>query len=96
MKTITKATVQAPLKNEIRKEVKEWCEKNFGVQDDDYRWCITSNYARDEDGDFDVIFWNMNDAHWFILKWGGVLADVEYEETFAVCDEVFDNLFEAN
>jgi hypothetical protein len=61
-----------------------------------WRWYITSNYTRSADGTFDVAFKHMKDAHWFIIRWGGNVVEVTYEdvpEIYQVNTTHFDRLF---
>jgi len=98
MKHILSIKVQPRLNNNQRVEVIKWCTKQFGPRhgkdEETPGWCITSNYERERDADFDVIFYNTKHAEWFILKWGGVISDVVYsEETFAPDPEVLNRFF---
>ena len=98
MKQILSLRVQPRLNNNQRVEVVKWCTKQFGPKHgkdgETPVWLITSNYTRELDAEFDVIFNNVKNAEWFILKWGGVISNVVYsEETFAPDPEVLNRLF---
>lgn len=98
MKPIDRIIVQPELDNSIRQEVVEWCDSTFYTHpDSDWRWNITSNYERSYQATFDVMFKNMRDAQWFILRWGGVISEIIYEdvpEQYFVEDKIFSELFE--
>lgn len=94
MKHIKKLKVHPGLGNDLRQEVIEWCSKQWGeYNNEDSFWGPTSNYERSEHGTFDVIFTDLKAAQIFLLRWGGQVVDVEYEETFAPDQEVLSKLF---
>jgi hypothetical protein len=101
MKPIKEITVHPYLGNDVRPEVLDWCLATFNDQyaqsEGDYRWRSTSNYNRSYDGTFDIMFKTTEDAHWFILRWGGDVVNIEYEEVpeqYVVRDDVYNVLFE--
>ena len=97
MQKILSVTVQPELTNNFRPEVSAWCSETFGSKDNDYvSWYITSNYTRGYDAEFDVVFERLQDAQWFIIKWGGVVSNIEYDgiEVYQIKEEVFNTLFE--
>lgn len=95
MKTIKRLTVHPELGNDVRKEVMDWCTKHWGEYNtEESVWMPTSNYKRSYNGTFDVIFNDVKAAEFFILRWGGQLYDVEYDETFAPDPVILNSLFE--
>lgn len=101
MKPIKQITVHPYLGNETRTEVLEWCRTifndEFAESEEEYRWVITSNYERSYEGTFDVLFKDIKDAEWFILRWGGDIVSIEYEdvpEQYFVEDNLYKSLFE--
>jgi hypothetical protein len=95
---IKQLTVHPNLGNDVRYEVIEWCNKQWGdyhlFEGDEWTWFTTSNYDRGaESGTFDVIFKDVKAANLFLLRWGGQVFDVEYEECFVPDPEVLDKLF---
>jgi hypothetical protein len=93
MKIIKEITVQPLLSNIFRNDVIAWCKETFG--DGDYRtWCVTSNYTRDLEAEFDVIFTDEKHAMLFVLKWGGVYSNIVSEHSYEVDKETFSQLFE--
>lgn len=93
MKIIKEITVQPLLSNNVRNDVMGWCKDMFG--DGDYRtWTVTSNYNREPEADFDVIFTDEKHAMLFVLKWGGVYANVVVEHTPEIDNSMFNQLFE--
>jgi hypothetical protein len=94
MKHIKKLTVHPELGNDVRHEVSDWCTKQWGLyREEGAVWYITSNYDRSVSGTFDVIFTDVKAAEFFILRWGGGVFDVEYEEYCVPDPEVLDRLF---
>jgi hypothetical protein len=98
MKIVKEVAVHPYIGNDKRQEVINWCNTQFGeyhetAEGEQWRWYPTSNYTRSKEGTFDVIFRKIEDAEWFLLRWGGdvVYTDVEGSEVDA---EVFKNLFE--
>lgn len=98
MKPIKWVTVQPNLGNDVRQAVKDWCSTTFHSYDNEYReWHITSNYTREEEASFDLLFKRLSHAEWFILRWGGCISNIEYEdvpEQYVVSEQVLDALFE--
>jgi hypothetical protein len=101
MKPIKEITVHPNLGNDVRQEVLAWCRETFNDEyaesEEDYRWMVTSNYTRSYDGTFDILFKTTADAHWFILRWGGDIVNIEYEdvpEQYVVPDKIYNALFE--
>jgi hypothetical protein len=98
MKPIKWITVHPELDNTVRQEVKYWCEKTFHSSDNDYpEWYMTSNYDRTYNGTFDMRFKHLKYAEWFILRWGGNIVEIEYEdvpEQYFVREDIFKTLFE--
>jgi hypothetical protein len=100
MKPIKEITVHPGLGNDLRDEVIDWCRSTFvddyGLAESDFRWWTTSNYNRSYEGTFDVFFKDLKDAHWFIIRWGGEVVNVQYEdvpEQYVVLDEIYNSLF---
>jgi hypothetical protein len=94
MKTINKILIHPKIGNDKRSDVIDWCTKQFGISNrKEWRWGTMSNYTRSNTGTFDIIFKNIKDAQWFLLKLGGdiIYKDVEGSE---VDPEIFQNLFE--
>jgi hypothetical protein len=97
MKHIKKLTVHPELGNDMRRAVIDWCIKQWGDYYDteaEHVWWITSNYDRSLNGTFDIVFNDVKAAEFFILRWGGNVFDVEYEEYYVPDPEVLDRLFE--
>jgi hypothetical protein len=98
MKPIKQITVQPSITNDIRQEVRDWCDMTFNHHDNESSdWCMTSNYDRGHEATFDVLFKQLKHAEWFILRWGGVISNIEYEdvpEQYVVSKKVLDTLFE--
>jgi hypothetical protein len=98
MKPIKWITVQPNIGNDIRQEVKDWCSATFNEYDNEAsQWFMTSNYTRSHEASFDLLFRHLKHAEWFILRWGGVISNIEYEdvpEQYVVSKKVLDVLFE--
>jgi hypothetical protein len=95
MKNIKKLVVHPELGNDIRQEVVAWCTQQWGdYREEDSVWWTTSNYTRSYNGTFDMIFNDVKSAEFFILRWGGQIVDIEYEENFAPDPVVLNTLFE--
>lgn len=95
MKKIIKIVIHPHIGNDSRAEVISWCNNQYGDlhDQDEYRWTTTSNYERSKDGTFDVVFYNEKDAHWFLLRWGGEIVEIDAEYVYGVSDEQFNTLF---
>jgi hypothetical protein len=101
MKPIKSVIVHPYIGNDQRSDVIDWCYKSFNdsyaLDENDFRWFSRSNYERSHEGTFDVYFKSLADAEWFILRWGGNIVGIEYEdvpEKFVVREDVFKTLFE--
>jgi hypothetical protein len=93
MKIIKEITIQPLLGNTVINEVIAWCKTTFG--DGDFRtWRITSNYTRELEAEFDVVFTDEKHAMLFVLRWGGVYSKVVTEEVPGIDNETFNRLFE--
>lgn len=98
MKPIKWITVQPNIGNDIRQEVKDWCSTTFHDHNNERcEWFMTSNYTRGHEASFDMLFKRLDHAQWFILRWGGCISSIEYEdvpEQYVVSKAVLENLFE--
>jgi hypothetical protein len=98
MKPIKWITVQPNIGNDVRQKVRDWCDTTFNHHDNESsNWFMTSNYTRGHDASFDMLFKEFKHAEWFILRWGGVISSIEYEdvpEQYVVSKHVLDTLFE--
>ena len=101
MKPIKEITIHPGLGNDVREEVIDWCRETFNDEyadtEEEFRWRTTSNYERSYEGSFDVFFKDLKDAHWFILRWGGEVVHIEYQnvpEQYVIIDKIYNSLFE--
>lgn len=94
MKIINYILIHPHISNLRRTEVLNWCMKEFGEYNNDiWRWNITSNYDRSDDGTFDIYFKNRVDAQWFLIRFGGEVIEINYDGT-DIEQETFNTLFD--
>ena len=89
---MSRVVIHSCKENDERQQVLDWCESAFG--NGGGKWYSRSNY-RDE-GTFELIFSDQAAANLYMLRWGGKILDIEYQENFQlkVDPEAFEQLFE--
>jgi hypothetical protein len=96
MKIVDTIVVHTGHGNETRQEIVDYCEEMFGERG--ATWATESDYTgkHSDDGTFNVVFTIAKDAHFFMIKWGGMVVNVTYkqEQGLEIDGEAFANLFE--